>query len=298
MGYDVQRSTTGELTGAFGEIDYFGGRTAGPVAKDIFEAGGFSWNQSFLAANESNWAALPADGFLGLAFNSISVGNATTVVETLLPKLDLPRFGIFYDPRGNGTVGTDAHLIIGNSKENDHDVGDLVTVPIIPRDEGDPYEVWRADFHSLSTSMGSDTQAAESTIPFNPSHVVFDTGGGHITFPEDKIDAVYESMGLNWTQLLNGERVLQCNEFNSSWSVSFTFGKEDALKTVTLTGDQLARPGFPAGPEACWPPFESGEITLLGKPFLQQFYSIWDFGAKELSKFSPTLSLGVANLGN
>lgn len=108
----MQRSATGKLTGAFGRIEYFGGETAGPVASDIFQADRVSWTQSFIGANESNWASLPADGFLGLAFNSISVGNAKTVVETLLPKLDQPRFGIFYDPRGNGTVGPDAHIII------------------------------------------------------------------------------------------------------------------------------------------------------------------------------------------
>lgn len=296
MGYAVNDSRTGMTTGEFGEIDYFGGRTAGPVVSDMITVGNFSWRQSFLAANESNWAAMPTDGFLGLAFNNFSVGNADTFMQTLLQQLDEPKFGIYLGKDGDTAAGL---LTLGGSHEDQYSDDDPTKIPIVKGRRSGEFDAWRSVIQGLtvkglqSSSCGKNVS---DTVSLESGNVVFDTGAGSLALPSDKIEAAYELMGLNYTAVLWGDRVLSCSEFNSSWSVSFSFSPDDTTEAqvITLSGDELARPGFPAAEDACWPPFEdsgSAGFTLLGSPLLEKFYSIWDFGASDETSFAPTLGL-------
>ncbi|KAK6223089.1 hypothetical protein QIS74_03934 [Colletotrichum tabaci] len=281
------------LTGDFGDIEYLGGRTAGPVASDIITVGNFSWRQSFLAANESSWSVMPTDGFLGLAFNSFRVGNADTFMHTLLPQLDEPKFGIFLGEDGNNATGL---LTLGGSHEDRYSDDEPTKIPIV-KGRSNEFDAWRSVIQGV-TVKGFKTcgKNVSDTVSFDRGNVVFDTGAGAIQLPSDKIEAAYELMGVNYTAVLWGDRVLSCSEFNSSWSVSFSFSPDDTTETrvVTLRGDELARPGFPAAENACWPPFEdsgSDGFTLLGSPLLKNFYAVWDFGAFDEAAFTPTLGL-------
>lgn len=84
-----------------------------------------------------------------------------------------------------------------------------------------------------------------------------------------------------WTYdlLLTGYRPL-CSEFNNTWSISFTFGSDDCHQTFTVTGDQLATPGY-QDDDHCFPPFNSwgSENIILGARWLSNFYSVFDFGS-------------------
>uniref|UniRef100_L2G0U7 Pepsinogen c n=1 Tax=Colletotrichum fructicola (strain Nara gc5) TaxID=1213859 RepID=L2G0U7_COLFN len=106
---------------------------------------------------------------------------------------------------------------------------------------------------------------------------------------------VYESIGMNYTAILAGEHIPLCSEFNSSWSFKFSFGDYRTPQVVEITGEQLKRPGFAKRDDARWPPETSG-FTLIGTPFLRNFYTVWDFGAAanetDISKFDPKLSFG------
>ncbi|KAK7409656.1 hypothetical protein QQX98_008171 [Neonectria punicea] len=189
-GYNINASTTGHYTGAYADIPYLGGRTAGPTVSEV----------------------------------SILAVNGTRTV--------------------NGTVV---------DIETDFDIG----------------------------------------------NVVFDTGAGSITLPDEENLKVYESIGMNYTAILEGDHIPLCTEFNSSWSFSFSFGDYRDPQVVTLRGDQLRRPGFAYRDDACWPPFEGGgtpRFTLIGTPFLKNFYTVWDYGSEatetDVSQFEPKLSFG------
>ncbi|KAG5998009.1 hypothetical protein E4U52_002056 [Claviceps spartinae] len=256
VGYQVKDSSTGKLTGEKASIDYLGGATAGDVVDDVFSVGKTSWVQNFISASQSNWAAAAADGFLGLSFNSISVNHTSTVMHSLVPKLDKPRFG------------------------------PLAIVPVVQRNG--QFDFWRSRFQSLTvkTSGGGVERIDKGLpstswrIPFDSGDAVFDTGAGSIGLDKGKIDKVYWALGWNYTQLLHSERIPNCTEFNSTWSVTFELGPDEATSSsVTLTGDQLARPGFANREDACWPPFDEGnsnDFSLIGTPFLTQFYTVWD----------------------
>ncbi|RYP10492.1 hypothetical protein DL764_000675 [Monosporascus ibericus] len=215
-----------------------------------------------------SWAQTAADGFFGLAFTSIAEAGTATVVETMMRQgmLDEPRFGIYYATEFNDTGG--------------------------------PGTVWRTRIASMtgSTTWANGTKE-ETTVGFEGwSWSVFDTGAGSISVPENQVDAIYASIGMDYREILDGHRIPLCSEFNSSWSVSFNFSDDDEGRVITLTGDQLARPGFAEREDACWPPFDGGNqdgFFLIGTPLLHQFYSVWDFGAEEVQNYQPRIGFGA-----
>ncbi|KAF6816276.1 hypothetical protein CPLU01_13910 [Colletotrichum plurivorum] len=302
VGYNISESSTGHLTGDFADIPYLGGRTAGPAVAETWSAGGLTWNQTFIAANESNWAALYADGFMGLAFGSIIDGGANTVVETLMSEnnLDAAKFGIYYGTENNSTGGKPGAgvLTIGGSREVDYVEGELTTIPITRVNGG--YDVWRSTLLNVNgTRTLADGSVVEAETDFVFGNVVFDTGAGSITLPEEQNLKVYESIGMNYTAILEGEYIPLCSEFNSSWSFKFSFGDYRDPQVVEINGEQLRRPGFANREDACWPPFQDGAtsgFTLIGTPFLRNFYTVWDYGSAanetEEWRFDPTLSFG------
>ncbi|KAF5581624.1 hypothetical protein FPCIR_10066 [Fusarium pseudocircinatum] len=304
VGYNFTASSTGKYTGEDASIDYLGGKVAGPTVEERFEAGGVIWQSKFIAANESNWSSLAAAGFMGLAFGSIADGGATPVFETLMAekKVDEPRFGIYYSKEdGDDTKGKPGKglLTLGGSKEKEYVKGDLIEIPM--NTNLNDYDVWRSVLHSTTASRkGKNCSQTRSKVDIDVS-VVFDTGASGITVPESKIEDIYESIGMNWTAILNGEHIPLCSEFTKDWSVAFEVGYYGDSRFLNVTGDQLALPGFANRDDACWPPIDSGTegFALLGVRFLKNFYTVWDYGVfpKEAGFINPTLSFGYLKEG-
>ncbi|KAJ4323612.1 hypothetical protein N0V84_004220 [Fusarium piperis] len=300
VGYNVDNSTTGRLTDTWSEIEYFGGVTSGFVANDVFKAGKVSWNQSFVAASQTSWSNIPGEGFLGLAFNSI-IDGADTIMYTLAPKLDALKFGLYYGPQNDTAKGVGkGRLTLGASKASTYTEGKLTKIPIVPTDG--KYGVWASVINSVSGSQTIKGKKVKKTTDLNAGRVVFDTGAGRIDLPKGQMEAVYESIGMNWTAIIKDRYKPLCKDFNSTWSVSFAFGDASSRNpsVVTLTGDQLAKPGFAGEEKYCWPPFDEGDsegFALIGTDLLTHFYTVWDFGAKEEAKYRPTLSFGNLKKG-
>lgn len=303
VGYNASASSTAVTLDSYGSIEYFGGVTSGPATSDLFtliseDSSPLSWNQTFLAANESSWTAMPADGFLGLAFSTIAAPDTTTLVETLMQQelIDEPRFGIYYGKEfsttGNNPEGV---LTLGGSKEDTYVEGDLTFVPL--RKEAE-FQVWRVSLKSITgiKSITSDSPTT-ATQTFDDGRAVFDTGAGDIEVPTEQIYGLYESIGFNYTALLYGDYIPMCTEFNSSWSVTFTFDGSTSTDspTITLTGDQLINPGFADNELACFPPFSETTIpgfVLIGTPLLHRFYTVWDFGDSVVDEYKPRIGFG------
>ncbi|KAH7304261.1 aspartic peptidase domain-containing protein [Stachybotrys elegans] len=270
-GYDISKSSTGRYTGQSASIEYLGGRVAGPSVAEVFRSGDSSWNATFIAANESNWSTLPAHGFLGLAFGSIADGGAVPIFEDMMANkiVDEPRFGIYY------ARSFDA----GGSREDKYVDGEMSTISLISRGE---YDVWRSvAFNLYSSRTACNGTKVEGKTDLGYSDVVFDTGASAILIPPSKLEEVYASIGMNWTAILKGDHIPLCSEFTNKWSVSFDVGFSGDSINMTLTGDQLALPGFAEREDACWPPFDdSGAdgFTLIGTRLLRNFYTVWNYG--------------------
>jgi saccharopepsin len=299
-GYDAQGSSTANSTGKDAVIQYLGGRVAGVTVVEDFKHGDVTWKQPFIAANETNWAAQPNHGFMGLAFGSIADGGATPIFEDLMAQglMDEHKFGLYYnkkisdtphDLRGKGV------LTLGGSREEEFVEGDMVTIDVTTGETG--YDLWRSVLHSTTSTRAGPNGTIETELDFFGGTIVFDTGASGIDVDPNNIEALYESIGMNWTAIIKDHYIPLCKDFNDSWSVSLEVGFFGSTRQVTLTGDMLVLPGFAGRDDACWPPFSPSNgpgFNLFGKQMLKNFYTVWDYGnfPGEGQYLSPTVSFG------
>lgn len=307
-GYNISESSTGKLTGQDASIEYLGGRVVGPTVKDQFSADGLTFEASFIAANESSWSAMAGAGFMGLSFGSIADGGATPIFETLMAEklMDKPRFGIYYaraDGQDTGDAPGKGVVTLGGSREDKYVDGDLITIDVTSGETGD-YDLWRSVLHTVTGSLKSSncTKGKKQDFAMNGATIVFDTGASSIGLPPGQIEEMYESIGMNWTAIIKGDHIPLCSEFTDDWSITLQLGFYGEEKNLTITGDQMALPGFANREDACWPPFEetnSSGFSLIGIKLLQNFYTVWDYSAfpKDGGFMSPKLSFGKLKAG-
>lgn len=310
-GYDAAASSTHEAMGTYGSIEYMdGGLTAGDGIKDAFSAPAqpnVTWTQSFMAADQSTWFNIPADGFLGLAFSTISDANTTTMAETLMRAglLDAPRFGLYYgtETTDTGSAPGAGSLTLGGSHEAVYTDDDGVKWTRLQTTGADA-QLWRVDMqYAVGTPPAVSVDGGNRTLGGGKGQValggawgIFDTGAPRISVGSAYIDDLYKSIGMNWTAIIEGDVIPLCEDFTDAWSVEFTFGYYLDPVTITLTGDMLKTPGFASGEDKyCWPPFDdSGTdgLFLFGADFLQKFYTVFDFGSFETASYNASIGFG------
>jgi len=232
-------------------------------------------NQTFLSVNESSWRWITADGFLGLGFSSIAEANTLSLVETLLwgGHLDEPRFSLFYGTNLTDEGAQNGVPIIGGSAEGKYVDGSVVFAPLRREDE---YQLWRTSLRSvnvlvaaqpnatvmLNTGHLPDTTDADGVWPksnttwsmYGAGAAVFDTGAGHISVPDEIIDAVYFNLGWDVTKPVNGQERMECKHLNASWALTFTLGeeREEDDASFSIRGDEFVEPGA-----QCMPPIDN-----------------------------------------
>lgn len=301
-GYDAASSSSAVEMGTSTSIIYLGGGVSGDGIKDTFSlpsAPNTTWTQSFLASNESSWSNIPSDGFLGLAFSTIADANTTTMVETLMQDglLDEPRFGLYYGTELDNTNGPgNGTLTFGGSHEDTYVEGDMKWAPLsAPNDNA---QLWRVDMQYMVGTKPDNTTtgSTNTTLPLSGSWGVFDTGAGRISVPDPLIEAIYASIGMNYTAILAHEVVPLCEDFTDAWSVSLSFGDAYSPTIITLTGEMLKNPGFATGEDKyCWPPFDpsgSNGLFLFGGNYLELFYTVFDFGGFTPSEYDARIGFG------
>jgi len=281
---------------------------------DVFRIGDVSWNQTFIAANESSWGWIPADGFLGMGFSYIAEPSTQTVVETMMQDdlLDQPRFAIYYGKdfpaTGNDSAGQGV-MTLGGSEEDKYVDGDVVWLPV-RKDNVDngtmAYQLWRSTLRQISGHRSADPATGEppynGSVNFAPgkANAVFDTGAGTISLPTEALRPIYRSIGWDYDAVLTGSVIPLCSDFNDTWSVTFTFSgmNDDGIEeftNVTVRGDQLAEGPFAGRNDACIPPFDSSfseGLALIGQQFIRRFYSIYDYGSRTVEEFKPRIGFG------
>ncbi|KAK8113354.1 hypothetical protein PG984_013880 [Apiospora sp. TS-2023a] len=311
-GYDTNASTTSVDLGVYNSIDYLGGATGGLTYSDFFEIGGTSWNQTFIAANQSSWSFIPGDGFLGMGFSSIAQPATKTVVETMIEEglLDEPKFGLYYGKEFDftGTAGDgpgEGILTLGGSKEGKYVDGDMTWLPVRKDLNGTVYQLWRSTLRKFTGTRhhnsGDDNDgqpALNETLEWDAGQAngVFDTGAGMISVPDGRIHAIYQTIGWSYDDLYWGRYIPLCTDFNTSWAVTFTFSDDGVdFYDVAITGDRLAHSGFAGRDDACFPPFDSSGsegLVLFGQSFLRQFYTVYDFGSTRVEDYKPRIGFG------
>lgn len=307
-GYNATASSTSELMNTTSSIDYLGGVTGGKGMLDTFavptvgnSSSNLAWTQSFLDANQSSWTAQASDGFLGLAFSSIADAGTTTLVETLMQDglLDDHRFGLYLGSESNDTGASAGNgvLTLGGSHEDVYSVeGSLAALnwsSLQTPDSG--AQLWRTNMQYAVGLPGKN--GTKHTTTTSGSWAVFDTGGGRISVPDVMIEELYESIGFNWTAIISHEVIPLCEDFTDDWYLDVFIGDAYSPTQVRITGTMLKVPGFATGEDKyCWPPFDtsgSNGLFLFGAQFLQNFYTVFDFGGSEPSNYNARIGFGT-----
>lgn len=299
VGYNESASSSSMSMNTFASIGYLGGDITGNGVRDEFSlpsAPASVWMQSFMTVNQSSWGVTAADGLLGLAFSTISDANTTTLVETLMKDcmLDEPRFGVYPGTETNdtGSVPGNGVLTLGASHEDKYVNGSIAWATLqVPGSES---ELWRVD---MQNSVGMLANGTTTIIPGDGCWGVFDTGSGRISVPDPLIDSIYESIGMNYTAILHGHVIPLCEDFTDDWGIDFVFGNYYNPTTVRVTGTMLKQPGFATGEaKYCWPPFDPSDsrgLFLFGNEFLQNFYTIFDFGSFRPANYNARIGFGA-----
>ncbi|EFX00006.1 pepsinogen c [Grosmannia clavigera kw1407] len=295
VGYNASGSSTSAAMNTTASADYLGGDISGSGFLDSFtlpSAPSAKWTQSFMSVDNSTWSTTAADGFLGLAFSTIDDAGTTSLVETLMQdgKLDKPRFGLYLGSETNDTgAGAGSGLLtLGSSHETTYGNGSLTWIGL--QNPGPDAELWRTNIQYL---VGTTSTGNRSTTQAIGDWAVFDTGAGRISVPDELIDDIYASIGMNYTAIINGETIPLCEDFTDAWGLEVVLGSAYDPQTVTVTGSMLKQPGFATGEDKyCWPPFDTtgfGGLFLFGQEFLQNFYTVFDFGAFNTTAYNAQI---------
>jgi hypothetical protein len=291
--------------GIYDSIEYLGGKTGGPAMADMFHADGQSWNQTFLAANQTSWSFIPGDGFFGMAFSTIAQPRTEVAVETMIREgiLDAPKFAMYYGKefRDTGDGPGDGAITLGASEEAKYVDGDLTWLPG-RKDNGTVYQLWRSTLREVrgrhTGSSGEPVAAEPISYPPGRANGVFDTGTGLFSVPKAALGPLYKAIGWpSFEALVGGKFMPLCSYFNSTWAVDFAFSDDGVnYSNITVTGDQFrGNTGFAGRDDACEPPFsESGRdgLYLFGQSVLRHVYSVYDYGATEVKDYKPRIGWG------
>ncbi|KAL5631863.1 hypothetical protein ACGC1H_000038 [Rhizoctonia solani] len=231
---------------------------------------------------------MAAGGFVGLGIRPLALGN-TSIYDALFHPTYLPdhRTGIYLgsakDTTSNPSPQTNGIVTFGGSHEDKYGAEPLkMNVP--PTSSSQQYAHWVVPINRFKTSRHTTTGSNETSLPSQPgATAIFDTGAGLISVPQSIIADLFNTLGFNYTAISRGYRPL-CSEVAScNASLTLTLGEVE----ITVTTNDLTNPGYTAD-EYCWPPFTPWDSPnwLVGKLFLESFYSVWDLGGWNVSEVS------------
>ncbi|KAK0232312.1 aspartic peptidase domain-containing protein [Armillaria nabsnona] len=277
MAYLPTESTTHNDTGDTLYVDYLGGAVAGTVFIDALSIANASTGVStrVLLAAFSTWAWLDADGMLGLAFPRIEEPVHASLLESLFHP-EAHEFTIY--------AGQDLTPNNGVIQFGGHSTDDTSTT--ITRLYIGPY-IDHVDF--ILNTNGSTHSNTVSVEDF----AVWDTGSSHITVPETYIEDIYSSIGMNYTFIKAGGRLL-CEDLRK---LDFNMTLVLPEGTIAVRPADLIIPGY-TEEQYCRPMFEpsSSGRWIVGMGLIRNFYTVWDLGGWDIRSDELQPRLGFAEL--
>lgn len=260
--YDSATSSSYQKDGRIWKIEYGSGPVSGFLSADVCTWGSFQVPQTFAEATDVTGLGTAYDlgkfdGILGLAWDSISVDNVTSVFSNLIKAhvLDAPMFSVYMTK----TTAVDGELLLGGIDAS-HYTGSLNWVPLISE------TYWEIHLDNLTAGVKPVTTATKA---------VLDTGTSLLAGPSDEVKAFAESIGAKPFILNPKEYTISCSKVASLPALNITIGGT----SFTLTGAEytinselfclLAMIGLDV-------PAPAGPLWILGDTFLQKYYSVFD----------------------
>lgn len=259
--YDHSQSATYTPDGKPFHIEYGSGPVSGYFSKETITVDSLkAKGQRFAEITDASGLGLAYaigkfDGILGLGFGSISIDNATTVMDNLFQQgaIDKNVFAFHLSKQSD----VDGTLEIG-SYSNDKYEGELKWIPLIMKN------YW-------TMSLGGVTLGGESVS--QAQHAIVDSGTSLLAGPKAEIAAMAAKVGATPSPLNPNQFFIDCNAdlpvltFNLGGQEFSLQGKEyiiDAGGICLFAMVGMDVPSFPRG------------LYILGDIFMKVYYSVHD----------------------
>ncbi|KAI0064928.1 acid protease [Artomyces pyxidatus] len=265
--YDTSASSTAKDIKKTFQLQYGDGSTvSGEQYTDTVSIAGLTATAQTVGAASTysqgfESSQFPADGLMGMGFQSISDYNAPPVFQTLISQnqVDDPSFGFKFSESG-------AELYLGGADSSLYS-GDFTYSPVTQQG------YWQTKFDSFSVDGKSVVSSTAAIIDTGTTQIVGDSTG---------IAAIYKGISgaASAPQFGDGIYTIPCS-YNTSTSITFG-GKlfDIAASTVNLgpasQGSDTCIGGFAADDQL------SGQFWIVGDVFLQNVYTKFDVGNSQV----------------
>ncbi|XP_073472026.1 gastricsin-like [Aquarana catesbeiana] len=216
----------------------------------------------------TNFVYAQFDGILGLAYPSIAVGGATTVMQGMIQQnlINQPLFGFYLSGQENSQNG--GEVAFGGVDQNYYS-GQIYWTPVTSE------TYWQIGIQGFSVNgqaTGWCSQGCQGIV---------DTGTSLLTAPQSVFSSLIQSIGAQQDQ--NGQYAVSCSNIQSLPTISFTIsGVSFPLPPSAYVLQQNS--GYcTIGIMPTYLPSQNGQpLWILGDVFLRQYYSVYDLGNNQV----------------
>lgn len=275
--YDHRKSTTYAKNGTIFKIVYGSGPVSGVFSRDDVHLGELLLKDYNFAEVDNTQGLGPGyyigkfDGILGLGWDSIVVGGGSSPFGALVRsgQLEKPEFAFYL---GNLEEG---ELVLGGSNPK-HFEGKAINIPLIAE------TYWEV-------ALGGITVGTQS-IGQNTTRAIVDSGTSLLAGPTRDVKRIAQLVGA--TPLVAGEYAIDCDKIHTAPSITFKLGSGVfVLDPVDYILDQqgiclLGMMGINIPPP-------NGPLWILGDVFMRKYYTVFDWGNKQLRIAKSTRDSGV-----
>ncbi|KAK3823389.1 MAG: aspartic peptidase domain-containing protein [Benniella sp.] len=261
--YDSSESSTSQALGkSFSLPQEQGGTVSGELHSDTISIAGLTaTNQTLGVAKEYSQdlevSQFPADGILGMAFESVSAFDASPVAQTLIAQHQMERVFSFK------LAASGSELYMGGANPALFQ-GNFTYIPVTPP------EFWQVTVDAIL----SNGEAVLSNIT-----AVIDTGTNMISLSPETAQDFYNVTGGKPFTEKSGFYTFPCNNFPS---VAFTFGgKSFGMSKETLSLGEV-EPNSPDCVASIVGSDAAKNFTIIGTRFLQNVYTSFDIGNERI----------------
>jgi len=273
--YTSSLSSTYVANGTAFDIEYGSGPVSGFLSVDTVGVADISvTSQMFAEITDVTGLGLAFaighfDGILGMAWQSISVDNVTTVWSKMIEEGFIQDTVFAFYLSQSGFVP--GELVFGGI-DNSHFTGSLVWVPLISE------TYWEVALDGMTMNGKSVS---------NVKRAVIDSGTSTLAGPTSEVKSIATMLGA--TPINPQEYTIACSKIPSLPTLTVTLGGQ----AFNLTGKDYV---INAGEGVCLfgmlgidIPAPYGPLWIMGDIFMRKYYSVFDWGNKRMG-FAPAVA--------
>ncbi|EFP87563.2 uncharacterized protein PGTG_13934 [Puccinia graminis f. sp. tritici CRL 75-36-700-3] len=276
--YDSEKSSTSKDLASPFQISYGVGGVSGALFEDTVSVSGYNvFQQAFGVCDvlSEDWPNDPADGVLGLAFESIATShkkpwfyNAISQNQKLNNTLESEMFSF-----AMGRYATQSHhkselFLGGQNAEKYH--GDFQWIPLTSK------TYWQVELVNVYCNNGEDEKYR---VEIPSTAAIIDSGTTYIAAPAEQARIFWENIPNSQTKSGDGFYTFPCSQ---SVKMVFDFGNgiELGVNELDLNLGKVS-PGSDRCVGAVFGS-QTGGNWILGISFMKSYYTTFDFGSSRL----------------